>query len=59
VLSALVGGRVGLIGGSLAGLNMALTTAIRYGHARRQFGPPRGAEIRACSLCVRPQCREG
>eukprot|EP00698_Gefionella_okellyi_P000026 TRINITY_DN10013_c0_g2_i1.p1 TRINITY_DN10013_c0_g2~~TRINITY_DN10013_c0_g2_i1.p1 ORF type:complete len:368 (+),score=81.31 TRINITY_DN10013_c0_g2_i1:121-1224(+) len=38
VLTALIGGRVGLCGGALVALKTALVTAVRYAHSRRQFG---------------------
>lgn len=54
MLSALVGGRVGLCGGALNLMKLALITAIRYGHARKQFGPTRDNEIRILLAISRP-----
>eukprot|EP00741_Cyanophora_paradoxa_P005614 tig00000912_g5442.t1 len=45
VVGELTGGRVGLAMGSVAVLRLATAIAIRYGAARRQFGPPTGPEI--------------
>lgn len=44
-LSALVTGRLAIVGGSITIMRIALITAIRYAHVRRQFGPPGGAEV--------------
>lgn len=44
MLGTLVQGRVSVAGGGLTVSKVALTTAIRHGLARRQFGPPDGGE---------------
>lgn len=45
MIGELVGGRVGIAGGNVAMVKAGLTTAIRYGASRKQFGPPNGQEI--------------
>jgi acyl-CoA oxidase len=42
MLGTLIQGRVSVGGASITASKLALTTAIRYGCARRQFGPPGG-----------------
>ncbi|HKN68104.1 MAG TPA: acyl-CoA dehydrogenase [Gemmatimonadaceae bacterium] len=42
MLGTLIQGRVSVGGASLSASKLALTTAIRYGLKRRQFGPPGG-----------------
>jgi acyl-CoA oxidase len=44
MVGTLVQGRVSVAGGGLSVSKVALTTAIRHGERRRQFGPPDGGE---------------
>ena len=44
MVGTLVQGRVSVAGGGLSVSKVALTTAIRHGNRRRQFGPPDGGE---------------
>ncbi len=44
MIGTLVGGRVSVGAASVNVAKSALTTAIRYAHRRRQFGPAIGAE---------------
>jgi len=44
MLGTLVQGRVSVGGAGLSVAKVAVTTAIRYGNLRRQFGPPGGGE---------------
>ncbi|HET6876872.1 MAG TPA: acyl-CoA dehydrogenase [Jatrophihabitans sp.] len=45
MLGTLVQGRISVAGGAASATKVALTIAIRYGAARRQFAGPDGAEI--------------
>ncbi len=45
MVGTLVQGRVSVAGGGLSVSKVALTTAIRHGLGRRQFGPPDGGEV--------------
>jgi len=44
MVGTLVQGRVSIAGAGLSVSKVALTTAIRHGELRRQFGPPQGGE---------------
>jgi acyl-CoA oxidase len=46
MLGTLIQGRVSVCGAAVSGAKSALTIAVRYGHQRRQFGPPGGKEMR-------------
>ncbi len=45
MLGTLIQGRISVAGGAGAATKLALTIALRYGQARRQFAAPNGAEI--------------
>ena len=45
MLGTLVGGRIGIPRSALAAAKTGLTTAIKYGDKRRQFGPEGGQEV--------------
>ncbi|MXN92498.1 acyl-CoA oxidase [Flavobacterium sp. Sd200] len=45
MLGTLVGGRIGIPRSALAASKTGLTTAIKYGDKRRQFGPEGGQEV--------------
>lgn len=45
MLGTLVGGRLSVASGALSGAKVGMAIAIRYGEARRQFGPEDGSEV--------------
>jgi len=45
MLATLIQGRISVCGGAINASKVALTIAVRYALARRQFGPPDGEEV--------------